>query len=96
MTVLHHEGQVELCCDHCPAVWPHIHAEEDFRVMIADAKAAGWRIRKIDAAAAALRDSETADLFGGQGRCEEKAEHQSFTHECPSCGRERLRASRKR
>ncbi len=77
-----HEGRQQVICDTCPASYPNTYADEDFRVMIADAKTAGWRITKIIADAS--RGRGTADLFGSAPRVAGK-EQQAYLHACPDC-----------
>lgn len=48
MTLMRHEGRVELICDAGDEAWPEIHDAEDFEILLADAKAAGWRASRID------------------------------------------------
>lgn len=86
MSITRHEGRMQVNCDHCPAAYPHAYAEEDFAVMIADAKAAGWQVRKLPAAAAATaRDRDTTDLFGAPPRIAGAKTREPYTHACPAC-----------
>ncbi len=82
--IQHHEGKSQVSCDHCPASYPNTYAHEDFRVMIADAKTAGWIIRK---AKPPKDGSDTSDLFGSAPRLarRESGEEQPYTHTCPEC-----------
>ncbi|AZN71981.1 hypothetical protein D5400_12475 [Georhizobium profundi] len=85
MSIARHDQRMQINCDACPAAYPNTYAEEDFRVMVADAKAAGWIVRKIPAAGAAGHDRDTSDLFGKPPRIAGGAKAQSYTHTCPSC-----------
>jgi len=85
MTITRHDGRNQICCDACPASYPNTYADEDWSVMIADARAAGWIIRK-----AAPKDDAggTSDLFGRPPRIAGKAARdEPFTHTCPACAR---------
>lgn len=85
MSIVSHEGRHQVCCDSCPASYPNTYASEDWDVMIADAKAAGWIIRR---AMPPAMSADTADLFGRPGpRIARKAsaEPQLYTHTCPDC-----------
>ncbi|MFC6489676.1 hypothetical protein [Nitratireductor sp. GCM10026969] len=66
----HHEAKNQVCCDSCPACYPNTYADEDFAVMIADVKTAGWIIRKLKADP--NRDTDTAELFGAEPRLARK------------------------
>jgi len=84
MTIAHHDGRNQVCCDNCPASYPNSYLDEDWGVMIADAKAAGWSIRK----AAPRRDAgNTADLFGKPPRNAGGVREEPYTHTCPACAR---------
>jgi hypothetical protein len=48
MSLIRHEGQIELICDAGDEAWPETHAAEDFEILLADAKAAGWRASRIE------------------------------------------------
>ncbi|MDZ5697816.1 hypothetical protein [Chelativorans sp. M5D2P16] len=80
-----HEAKNQVCCDTCPACYPNTYADEDFAVMIADAKTAGWVIRKLKADP--NRDPDTAELFGAEPRLARKDDEcaQPYTHTCPDC-----------
>lgn len=85
MTIARHESRLQVCCDTCPASYPNSYEAEDFRVMIADARTAGWRIAK---APPPTGDRDTSDLFGRPPRIVGKitAEPaQPYTHTCPDC-----------
>ena len=90
MSISRHDQRMQITCDACPAAYPNTYAKEDFRVMVADAKAAGWIARKIPAAAAAGRDRDTSDLFGKPPRIA-GAKSESYTHTCPECASADLR-----
>lgn len=89
MTIERHEGEAQVCCDHCPASYPNTYQLEDWQVMIADAKAAGWSIRPVRPTDRA----GTQDLFAPPatraprsvrpGR--ENRDPEPFTHACPDC-----------
>ncbi|EKF17099.1 hypothetical protein [Nitratireductor pacificus] len=86
MTVARHESRLQVCCDHCPASYPNTYAAEDFDVMIADARTAGWRI--VRALPDAGSGGDTADLFGGAPRIAgARQEKQPYLHICPACQR---------
>lgn len=83
--ITRHGSRMQVCCDTCPASYPNTYEAEDFGVMIADAKAAGWVIRKAEPKAAAR---DTADLFGTAPRIAGRpAREEPFTHTCPGCAR---------
>ncbi|WP_309086426.1 hypothetical protein [Chelativorans sp.] len=79
-----HEHRQQVCCDSCPSSYPNTYADEDFGVMIADAKTAGWIIRKAKPPAA---DGDTGELFGAPPRLTRPAgaAQQPYTHTCPDC-----------
>lgn len=76
-----HEGRQQIVCDSCPAAFPETYADADFRIMIADAKAKGWRINQVKPDA---NPRDTSDLFGAAPRVAGK-ERQPYTHTCPAC-----------
>lgn len=82
MSIARHGDRRQVCCDTCPASYPNKYAAEDFGVMIADAKTAGWLIRK---AAPKRRDNDTTDLFGAAPRVAGSRAEDPFTHTCPNC-----------
>lgn len=85
MSIVRHGARLQICCDSCPASYPNTYEAEDFGVMVADAKTAGWIIRK---AAPKADDRDTSDLFGGAPRIAGKAAREEpFTHTCPACAR---------
>ena len=85
MTIARHDGQLQICCDSCPASYPNSYAAEDFGVMVSDAKAAGWVIRKAQQKGDAR---DTSDLFGRAPRIAGKpAREEPFAHTCPACAR---------
>lgn len=76
------EGNLtQVCCDSCPASYPNTYADEDFAVMIADARTAGWIIRK----ALPAGGQDTSDLFGRPPKVAGTARPQPYTHTCPAC-----------
>lgn len=77
-----HEGRQQIVCDTCPAAYQNTYADEDFAVMVSDAKTAGWSICK---ALPAANPRDTADLFGRAPRVAGKAAPQPYTHTCPTC-----------
>ncbi|WP_157014865.1 hypothetical protein [Mesorhizobium xinjiangense] len=81
--IVREEGKNQICCDTCPSSYPNTYADEDFAVMIADAKTAGWSIRKVTDNLE--RDDDTSDLFGTARRIAGKAERQPYSHTCPDC-----------
>jgi len=85
MTIARPDGRNQVCCDTCPASYPNTYLDEGWSVMIADARAAGWIIRKT----APKRDAgDTSDLFGRPLRVAGQSAHEEpFTHTCPACAR---------
>lgn len=77
-----HDNLNQVCCDTCPANYPNTYADQDWSVMIADAKTAGWMIRpaKPDA-----DRRDTSDLFGNAPRVAGATKPQRFMHFCPTC-----------
>lgn len=86
--IAHYDGRRQVCCDTCPASYPNTYAAEDFRIMIADAKAAGWSIRKRGPKRAS---DDGADLFGQPARIAGPAgkPEDPYIHTCPSCAADR-------
>lgn len=83
--IARHETRLQICCDRCPASYPNTYEAEDFRVMIADAKTAGWKIAMAPLPKPAR---DTSDLFGAAPRIAGKASaepEQPYTHTCPDC-----------
>lgn len=81
--IVRHDGKLQVCCDTCPASYPNTYAAEDFNVMILDARAAGWSIRKAQPKGP-YRD--TSDLFGTAPRVAGKPQRaEPYTHTCPAC-----------
>ena len=60
MSIAQHAGRLQVYCDSCPASYPNTYARADFAVMVADAKAAGWQVRKIPADLAEDRDTASS------------------------------------
>lgn len=83
MSIARHGERLQICCDTCPASYPNKYSAEDFGVMIADAKTAGWIVRK---AAPKRPDKDTRDLFGTAPRVAGGKADEPYTHTCPSCG----------
>lgn len=83
MSIARHGDRLQVCCDTCPASYPNKYTVEDFSVMIADAKTAGWIIRK---AAPRRPDKDTSDLFGTAPHVAGSTAEKLFTHTCSSCG----------
>ncbi len=84
MTIETHDRRTQVTCDHCPASYPNTYARDDFDVMIADARTAGWRIvkAKVDPA----NGEGTAELFGQVPRIAgAKPRRQPYLHICPNC-----------
>lgn len=82
MTIARHGGRLQVCCDACPASYPSTYAAQDFAAMIADARAAGWRIVKRQLPA----EPDTTGLFGRAPRIagpQKRAE--PYGHTCPAC-----------
>lgn len=82
MSIVRHGDLLQVCCDTCPASYPNKYLAEDFGVMIADAKTAGWIIRKITPK---RPDKDTSDLFGTAPRVAGSKDEERFTHTCPGC-----------
>lgn len=82
MSIARLDGRMQVCCDNCPASYPNTYKVEDFTVMIADAKASGWTIRK----AMPSRDSDTTELFRAPPRIAGGKREDPYTHACPDCG----------
>lgn len=83
----HHEDRRQVLCDTCPASYPNTYAAADWQVMIADAKAAGWKIVKRGPS---KRRDDGDDLFG-KVRIAGPAEkpEDPYIHTCPSCAADR-------
>ena len=47
MSVEHHAGRRQLVCNGCDVAHPKTYERDEFDVMIADAKAAGWTIARV-------------------------------------------------
>ncbi|QPC87386.1 hypothetical protein GA830_12030 [Mesorhizobium sp. NBSH29] len=84
MTIAHHENRNQVTCDTCPASYPNTYAADDWSAMIADAKVAGWSIRKTMPAAL---DRDTSDLFGAAPRMAGSDKPQTHIHTCPDCAK---------
>lgn len=83
MTIARLNQRMQLCCDTCPASYPNTYAADEFDVMIADARTAGWSIRK---APQPKPDRDTSDLFGRAPRIAGGAKKPDpFIHTCPAC-----------
>lgn len=88
MTIEHHEGRCQVCCDRCPGAYPNAYAREDFDVMIADARTAGWKI--VKARVDPGEGEDTDDLFAGRQptgapRIAGRRPRQGYLHICPDC-----------
>ena len=81
MTIARHNNFNRVCCDSCPASYPNTYADEDWGVMISDAKTAGWIIRPVKPAAGA----DTSDLFGKPPRIAGTSKAERWSHTCPAC-----------
>ncbi|MEX4006904.1 hypothetical protein [Neoaquamicrobium sediminum] len=82
MSITRHGYRTQVTCDSCPASYPNTYAAEDWQVMIADAKAAGWIIRK---AGPQRGRNDTSDLFGTAPRIAGAKRDEPYTHTCPDC-----------
>lgn len=82
MSIARHDTRLQVCCDSCPASYPNTYAVEDFNVMVADAKTAGWIIRR---AGPRRDDGDTSDLFGKPPRVAGARREEPYTHTCPAC-----------
>lgn len=80
--IIRHEGRNQVACDTCPASYPNTYAAEDWSVMIADARTAGWRIQK---AKPRRLDRDTSDLFGTAPRVAGAKPEEPYSHTCPAC-----------
>ncbi|KQZ81906.1 hypothetical protein ASD64_09130 [Mesorhizobium sp. Root157] len=78
------DNRNQICCDTCPASYPNTYADEDFAVMVSDAKTAGWLIRQAKPDA---DRKDTSDLFGARPRLAGTSKPQRYTHTCPACAR---------
>ncbi|CAN0581050.1 unnamed protein product [Laminaria digitata] len=71
-------GQIEMVCDDCGAAYPMTHEAEDRDVLLADAKASGWRAYKKDGA-------RKAHVAAQPPR--KTLRNQEWRHSCPACVR---------
>lgn len=46
MTLVQHQGKLQITCDSCPLTYRRTYVEEDFAIMRADITAEGWRTRR--------------------------------------------------
>jgi hypothetical protein len=46
MTIIRHEGHLQVTCDACPLTYRRTYAEEDFQILVAEIKAEGWKIER--------------------------------------------------
>lgn len=46
MTLIRHEGQLQVTCDACPLTYRRTYAEEDFKILVEDIKSEGWKIER--------------------------------------------------
>ncbi len=83
MTIETHDGRTQVTCNHCPASYPNTYARDDFDVMIADARTAGWRI--VKAKVDPVNGEGTVDLFGTAPKLAVRKPKQGFVHTCPNC-----------
>lgn len=81
MTISRHNNLNQVCCDTCPASYPNTYADEDWGVMISDAKTAGWIIRPVKPASG----RDTSDLFGKPPRVAGASNSERWSHTCPAC-----------
>lgn len=82
MTVARHEGRLQLCCDACPAAFRETYPVDDFATMVADARAAGWRVVKRRLPA----EPDTTGLFGRAPRIAgPRRKPEPYSHTCPGC-----------
>lgn len=86
--IARHANRMQICCDSCPASYPNTYAAEDFDVMVADARTAGWSIRKAPVDPG--RDRDTSDLFGSKPRlARPDPRREPYIHSCPDCAADR-------
>ncbi|PZR77901.1 MAG: hypothetical protein DI537_42705 [Stutzerimonas stutzeri] len=43
MTVIRHEGKLQVTCDSCPTTYRRTYKEEDFKILLADITAEEWK-----------------------------------------------------
>ncbi len=75
-------GRQQIVCDSCPASQPRTYGDDEFDVMVSDAKAAGWIITKPRPAD---RDRDTRDLFNATPRIAGGKPASLWLHTCPDC-----------
>nr|CAD6602598.1 hypothetical protein RKHAN_01166 [Rhizobium sp. Khangiran2] len=46
MTIIHHEGELQVTCNACPLTYRHTYAEEDFHILVEEIKVEGWKIER--------------------------------------------------
>lgn len=46
MSIVKHEGLMQVTCDSCPASYRRTYAEEDFKIMVEEIKVEGWTIAR--------------------------------------------------
>ena len=79
-----HDGKVQMVCDACPASFARPYDDEDFAIMEADARAAGWRIEK-QLAPARQDGPGLFDRAPQIARSPTTQKPQGYTHTCPAC-----------
>ena len=46
MTIIHHEGQMQVTCNACKLTYRRTYAAEDFKILVEDIKSEGWKIER--------------------------------------------------
>ena len=46
MTVIRHEGQLQVTCDACPHTYRRTYEEQDLQILVEDIKSEGWKIKR--------------------------------------------------
>ena len=46
MTLIAHEGQLQVTCNSCPTTYRRSYEQDDFEILRTDIKSEGWRIKR--------------------------------------------------
>lgn len=46
MTLIQHEGKLQITCNQCPTTYRRTYAQEDFNILREDIKLEGWKIQR--------------------------------------------------